>query len=678
MQGYDEDVQSWLSVSPSSGKASASPQVITIKAIENKGANRKADLVFYGNIMHQAPLTITQEGPEGEWASMTIAEFIEKADTENEYVLTGVVGDIATNEKYWGFSLKDETGTISCPFIGENAEEFKKMDIHTGDKISIRGVYEFYSSKSEHQLSDGVIVEHTPLSTEDIETVTVQNFIEAADPYTMYRLTGEVSSSVNAEYCSFDLTDETGTIVVWTVNNASEYASTLKKGDKVTLRGAYTWFEHETDESKSKHEVVDATIESVEAGQGGETGTPEGSGTAEDPYNVAAAYKYIDDGGFSGNDNVSPEVYVKGTITSIEEVDTGNFGNATYMISDGEGSVELEVFRGYYFNGDKFTSEDQIKVGDNVVVCGELTNHNGTYEFTSGSKIYSLNGQTGGGEEPDPSTEPTSAVKVNIEEFLDKPVNTTDWYELTGTIVNIESGNGEKYGNFTMSDESGSVYVYGLVSEWADGKNNQSFSEIGLEAGDIVTIWTLRAEHNGSAQAGGTIPAIYKGHEDGVPVTYPEGTVFLTFPDGNQKSVNGYTSTWQAVIGNYTFTLVNFNNNQNNWGYVKCGRKSDPSVGSISNDTAMPTLTSIEVTADKLNAAAVTSIELSIYSDQEQGTLVADGIQPKNGLAAGILTFEIPSAYQNANQYYKLTFDCEPAGDNGPVQISKVTYIAAE
>ena len=229
MQGYDEDVQSWLSVSPSSGKASASPQVITIKAIENKGANRKADLVFYGNIMHQAPLTITQEGPEGEWASMTIAEFIEKADTENEYVLTGVVGDIATNEKYWGFSLKDDSGTISCPFIGENAEEFKKMDIHTGDKISIRGVYEFYSSKSEHQLSDGVIVEHTPLSTEDIETVTVQNFIEAADPYTMYRLTGEVSSSVNAEYCSFDLTDETGTIVVWTVNNASEYASTLKK-----------------------------------------------------------------------------------------------------------------------------------------------------------------------------------------------------------------------------------------------------------------------------------------------------------------------------------------------------------------------------------------------------------------------------------------------------------------
>ena len=59
VQGYDEDVQTWLSINPSSGKASASPQTITIKAIANDGANRSADLVFYGNIMRQAALTIT-------------------------------------------------------------------------------------------------------------------------------------------------------------------------------------------------------------------------------------------------------------------------------------------------------------------------------------------------------------------------------------------------------------------------------------------------------------------------------------------------------------------------------------------------------------------------------------------------------------------------------------------
>ena len=270
VQNYEgEEVASWLSITPSNGKASADNQTIAIKVSENPEANRSFDIVFYGDIMHKATLTIFQQGPEGEAGSMTVAEFIEKADTENEYVLTGVIGDIATNVKYWGFTLKDETGTISCPFIGENVDEFLAMDMHTGDSVSIKGVYEFYSSKNEHQLSDGVVMSHKPVSIDGIETVSVSDFIAAADPFTMYRLTGEVSSSVNTQYCSFDLKDDTGTIVVWTVNNASDYANTLKKGDKVTLRGAYMWFE-----DKSKHEVVDATIENVEPAQGGEDPDP--------------------------------------------------------------------------------------------------------------------------------------------------------------------------------------------------------------------------------------------------------------------------------------------------------------------------------------------------------------------------------------------------------------------
>ena len=92
----------------------------------------------------------------------------------------------------------------------------------------------------------------------------------------------------------------------------------------------------------------------------------------------------------------------------------------------------------------------------------------------------------------------------------------------------------------------------------------------------------------------------------------------------------------------------------------------------------MPEITAIEVTADQLKADKVNSIELSIYSGAGQQTLVADGIEADGALAAGILNFEIPEEYQAEGQYYKLTFDCAVAGDNGPVQISKVTYIAAE
>lgn len=541
LQGYDAEVQKWLSVNPPSGAASDSPQTVTIKALANDGANRQADLVFYGNIMHKAGLTIIQKGPEGEGASITIAEFIERADTENEYVLTGVVGDIATNAKYWGFSLKDDTGTISCPFIGENSDEFKAMGIHTGDEVSIRGVYKFYTDKQQHQLSDGVVEKHTALDPAAVKTVTVAEFLDAKDKFAMYRMTGTVTGDINADFASFDLKDESGTVYVYTVNNASEYGSRLKTGDKVTLRGAYT-------EYNGKDEVVDCTIESLEPGQGG------------DP--------------------------------------------------------------------------------------------------------------------DEPATEPTSATPVTIAEFLDKTVNNTDWYELTGEIISIENGNA--YGNFTIQDNTGSVYIYGMVKAWAGGKNDQSFNEIGVEIGDVVTLWTLRAEHNGNPQGGGSNPAIYKSHEDGEAVTYPEGTAYLTFPDGNQKSVNNYTSEWQAIVGDYTYTLVNFNNNQNQWAYVKCGRKADPSVASISTDTPMPEITAIEVTADQLKADKVNSIELSIYSGAGQQTLVADGIEADGALAAGILNFEIPEEYQAEGQYYKLTFDCAVAGGNGPVQISKVTYIAAE
>lgn len=680
LQGYDENVQSWLSVTPSSGKAAAGAQTITIKAMANDGANRQASLVFYGNIMHKAPLTITQKGPDGEGAAITIAEFIEKADTKTEYVLSGVAGDIATSDSYWGFTLKDDTGTISCPFIGATVDEFKAMNIHTGDKVNIKGKYEWYDDKGkqEHQLSDGSIVSHEPVSIDAIQTVTVADFIKAADPFTMYRLVGEVSSSVNTQYCSFDIKDDSGTIVVWTVNNAAEYASTLKKGDKVTLRGAYTLF---TDKSgKTKHEVVDATIESVEPGQGGgEIGTPAGTGTAEDPYNVAGAYKFIDDNKYYGdntNPNVSPEVYVKGVITSVKEVAT-SYGNATYLISDAaSGAVELEVYRGYYLNGDKFTSEDQIKQGDEVVVKGQLTRFFETYEFTTGSSIYSINNE-GGGEEPGVE-EPTSATKVTIEEFLGKPVSETDWYELTGKVVSIVPNNA--YGNLTISDETGSVYVYGLVKAWAGGKNDQSFPQIGLEVGDIVTLWAVRDEYGGSAQAGS--PAIYKSHEDGAPVTYPEGTAFLTFPDDNSANnaltTNHYETEWEAKIGDVSWKIYGFNNNAwKDWSYIRCGRKNVASVATIKTATALPALSAVEVMVDNVVASNVNSVKLSVYSDAGCTSLVEE-VSLSGSLSVGANTFAISDKSQSAGQYYVLSFDCAAASKNGIIQISKVTYIAAE
>ena len=269
LQGYDTEVSSWILVTPESGKAAAEEQVITVKVLPNDDIDRSADLVFYGNVLCKAPLTITQKGAKGDGSNISIAEFLERKDTEKEYILTGVIGDISKGEKYWGFSLKDETGVVSCPFP-ENFTEYS-ASLHTGDQVSIKGKYSYYESKQQDQLSNGLIESHTSANLEGIQTVTVAQFLEKADKFSIYRMVGEVSGSFNASYCSFDLKDETGSVYVYSVNNASEYGSKLKVGDKVTLRGAYTYFAN-----ADKHEVVDCTIESYEEGQSGGGDTPGG------------------------------------------------------------------------------------------------------------------------------------------------------------------------------------------------------------------------------------------------------------------------------------------------------------------------------------------------------------------------------------------------------------------
>ncbi len=106
-------------------------------------------------------------------------------------------------------------------------------------------------------------------------------------------------------------------------------------------------------------------------GDGGDSeiiGKPEGNGTKESPYNVSAALTLIANGTYSADD----EVYVKGQISEITEVST-DYGNATYNIVDKDyPDNALIVYRGYYLGGEKFTSKDQIKEGDEVVVLGKL------------------------------------------------------------------------------------------------------------------------------------------------------------------------------------------------------------------------------------------------------------------------------------------------------------------
>lgn len=113
----------------------------------------------------------------------------------------------------------------------------------------------------------------------------------------------------------------------------------------------------------------------------------ETGGTLEKPYTVAQALEKIN-AGTAGD----AKVYATGIIVKVKDVDTGTYGNGTFVISDDGKDTEgktLEVFRCFNIDGAKWTEETKgiLVPGKKVVVSGTLLDYNGTKEIKGGNLI---------------------------------------------------------------------------------------------------------------------------------------------------------------------------------------------------------------------------------------------------------------------------------------------------
>ena len=335
----------WLVADKMNGKGSADEQKLTLSISPNPEGNREISLTIYASPLAKKTVTVQQAGEKGDGvADITIAEFLGLKNTTQSYRLGGVIGDIARSTSYYGFTLKDETGEVSCPFPA-NWDSYSAA-LHTGDRVIVEGVYSYYESKNQDQVKNANILSHTPADASSVTSLTVSEFLAKADKFSRYRLTGTVSGTVNATYCSFDLKDETGTVKVYTVNNASEWGSKIAVGGKVTLVGAYTLYTNSNTGSTTP-EVVDADIESFE---GGSSETPagdaiysesfasgQGDWTIENknlPEGLSAVWAYNEQykcmlaSGYSNNENfdseswlISPVIDLAGQASAYLEFD---------------------------------------------------------------------------------------------------------------------------------------------------------------------------------------------------------------------------------------------------------------------------------------------------------------------------------------------------------------------
>lgn len=184
----------------------------------------------------------------------------------------------------------------------------------------------------------------------------------------------------------------------------------------------------------------------------------------------------------------SDSAVVIGYVTEIVYAWSSQYKNISFWMADSEnGGQVFEAFRAVCE-----TQEEAPGVGDKVAVKGKLTKHNSTPEMDAGCTFTILEHST---------VEPEEKGKVTIAEFLEAK-DKFNIYTLTGTVSDIQKDKQDStqysvYGNFNLTDSTGTIYIYGLLT--ADGEAKK-FLELGIEEGDVITLKGSYTEHEGTPQ----------------------------------------------------------------------------------------------------------------------------------------------------------------------------------
>lgn len=348
-------------------------------------------------------------------------------------------------------------------------------------------------------------------------------------------------------------------------------------------------------------------------------------GSLEHPYTAAEAIAAID-----ANTTGLTGKHVKGIVTEVVSHNP-SYGSMVYIIKSGEKT--LKIFNGYDFGHTKFLGTDDLKVGDEVVVFGDLIKYNTTYELNTNNYLISINGET--------QIYRGLAVSEPKTAF-----NVGDAFELGGKVLQVWRGKEDE--DVTAS---ATFSGYDMSSE---GKQTVTVT-VGNES--VTYVINVRA-------AGGEAPKTY---------TLTFGKVFSDTP------VSGYTTTWEATRDGFTWEMANWNNNnayvgtkQNptDWTFVRAGRKNNKSVATITTKTTMPeAISTVTMTIDKITTKSVNSIKLEVLS--ADGKTVKETITADKKVA-GNYAFTITKPQQDCK--YKITVDCASGSSNGLITISKVEY----
>lgn len=427
--------------------------------------------------------------------------------------------------------------------------------------------------------------------------------IAAGQDGTVYRAKGTCTDIYNTEYGNWHLIDATGDLTIYGTldkNGAKKNFKSLgiEAGDIVTVEGPKKTYNGTVQLTDVTVIAIEKSLIKIESLTPAEALPKEGGvlevaltckGTNMEVVLPDAAKSWVSVAGISSN---GKEASVKFSVAAnsegkrqadivIKTVSGGKDYTAQFTLTQDGAIIDAtvaEVLKAEdgltqyrvsgYISKDKNSEYGNIYIKDatgEIYVYGVLDakgqskqwNNMGIHE---GDIITVVGPKTSFNKEPqmkNVSVESFKTVKdLTIKDFVAKADDKETYYRISGKVSGIKDG--DIYGNFDLTDATGTVYVYGLVAGY--GGEKKKFQELGIKDGDEITIVGVSTSFNGKKQVGNAF-LVTKGNSGTVtpgPTPTPGEVISIVvddFPEAYPKEEAKFTVSGQEV---YLLNVANF------------------------------------------------------------------------------------------------------------------------
>ena len=440
--------------------------------------------------------------------------------------------------------------------------------------------------------------------TEKVElAISTYKQIAAGQDGTVYRAKGVCNDIYNTEYGNWHLIDATGDLTIYGTldkNGATKNFKSLgiEAGDIVTVEGPKKTYNGTVQLTDVTVIAIEKSLIKIESLTPAEALPKEGGvlevaltckGTNMEVVLPDAAKSWVSVAGISSN---GKEASVKFSVAAnpegkrqadivIKTVSGGKDYTAQFTLTqDGAiiNATVAEVLKAEdgltqyrvsgYISKDKNSEYGNIYIKDatgEIYVYGVLDakgqskqwNNMGIHE---GDIITVVGPKTSFNKEPqmkNVSVESFKTVKdLTIKDFVATADDKETYYRISGKVSGIKDG--DVYGNFDLTDATGTVYVYGLVAGY--GGEKKKFQELGIKDGDEITIVGVSTSFNGKKQVGNAF-LVTKANSGTVtpgPTPTPGEVISIVvddFPEAYPKEEAKFTVSGQEV---YLLNVANF------------------------------------------------------------------------------------------------------------------------